>query len=1006
MKRRRLTRLLSASGLVVPLLLGSSPPVVAQAQSAQPQTEEKKPQTAKEKAEAEAAKKAEKEGVVRLAEEVSVTGSLIPREDIEALSPVAVVPPEEVTYTGTGRIEDLIQALPQVWVTQNSTLSNGASGTANVQLRHLGSVRTLALLNGRRMGSGDTYEEGADLNFIPTSLVKRVDVLTGGASSAYGADAVAGVVNFVLDTEFEGFRGEVSYNGFQHNNNNALAQQINAARGYTAPTGSTWNHGGVNFDLAVGGKFGGDKGHAMGFVDYRDVGAIWKSARDYTNCSVGSLGSTGPQCSGSATWQYGYFSSNYGDYVLDPSTGNTNTFRDRQSTDVFNYASYNFMQRNDQKWSGGAFLHYTVSPSFEPYAEVQFMNDISDAQIAPSGDFFSTSTINCDNPMMSPQQHADICGTQTSGMTDLYIARRNVEGGNRTDHLTHTNWRMLAGVRGDINRAWHYDVYGLNAQLTAPEAYQNDLSVSRMQDALTVVGDRNDPNTWQCASGNANCVPWNIFTVGGVTRAATDYIATPLIYDSGTATRYLVANLRGDLESAGVKFPSATEGVQLAVGAWVSKNSMFFNPDDNYRTANASGQGGPRLPIDGYYTTKEVFGEVHVPVVQDTVGAQDLGVELGYRFIDYHAQDQSARRNSSYKLMGYWAPVAGFRFRGGYSRAVRAPSVRELFQPQGLNLDGTEDICAGPNPAVSFEQCQRTGVTAAQYGHIMENPAQQYNGYGGGNPTLDVEKANTMTFGFVWTPKSITGLSVTADYYDIHVLNTIRAIQPDDTIRACANTGDAALCDLIHRDVRGTLWLVQNYPNGGYTIDTNQNIGDLYARGLDFSLNYPLNLGDHGYINFALMGSSVLEDRLTTPLINYDCAGYFGNQCGQPDAKWRHRLRASWNTNFKTTVSLNWRFISHVTNDDGSPEPDLGNPGLVPTWKVNGSYENPAYNYIDLAVGYRFQDNLRLTLGCNNLLDKEPPLGSGLSDTDYAAGMYGYYDSMGRALYANFQFEF
>src|SRR5207244_11293990 len=204
-------------------------------------------QTAEEKAAEEKARieKAEQEGRVRTREEVTVTGSLTPRKDIEALSPVTVVEAEEVTYQGTSRVEDLIQALPQVFAAQNATRSNGASGTATVQLRHLGAVRTLTLVNGQRIAAGDAFSAGGDMNFVPATLVKRVDILTGGASSAYGADAVAGVVNFVLDTEFEGFRGAIEYNGFQHNNDNKTAQGINSDRGYTAPSGSTWNQGGV-----------------------------------------------------------------------------------------------------------------------------------------------------------------------------------------------------------------------------------------------------------------------------------------------------------------------------------------------------------------------------------------------------------------------------------------------------------------------------------------------------------------------------------------------------------------------------------------------------------------------------------------------------------------------------------------------------------------------------------------------------------------------------------------
>jgi iron complex outermembrane recepter protein len=979
MTRTVFKRVLPALVLIVPLLLGLSSPAAGQEPAKPTQTVE------------------QKEGVVTVKEEVTVTGTLIPREDLSSLSPVATVSVEEVTYQGTGRVEDLIQQLPQAFAAQNSTRANGASGTATVQLRNLGAVRTLGLFNGRRMASGDAYSTSADLNFIPTALISRVDVLTGGASSAYGADAVAGVVNFVMDTEFEGFRGEVMWDGFQHNNNNDVAQSINAARGYTAPTGSAWDQGGYNFNFAVGGKFGEGKGHASAFVDYRDVAAITKDARDYTNCSVQSLGATGPACGGSATWQYGRFLANSGDYVLDPRSGNTDTFRRRASTDVYNFAPSNFMQRNDKKWSGGGFARYRFSDKVEPYTEIMVMNDISDAQIAPSGNFFSTSIINCDNPMMSAQQRALVCGTQTSGYTDLFIGRRNVEGGGRNDKLQHTNWRLLAGVRGDLNPAWNYDVYGMHAQVDAPDVYSNDFLVSRLENALDVVGTPGDPSTWQCRSGDTGCVPWNIFTTGAVTQGALDYLNVPYLYNSGTKTQMLGALVRGD---TGIKL--ATEPVEIAIGGEIRKESLFVEPDFIRANGLGAGSGGPTNAVDGSYQTNEAYAELRVPLVQDRSGFHDLSLELGYRFANYKASEQESKNNSSYKALLSWAPIDGFRLRGGINRAVRAPNVQELFQPQSVGLSGSEDICAGSSPSASQEQCVRTGVPAAQYGRVLENPAGQYNSLLGGNPQLDVEKADTITAGFVWTPKSITGLTVTGDYFDISIDQTISAFFADDIIKVCAEGGDPVVCSLIHRDARYTLWLT----NEGYTISSNQNIGKLSYRGIDAGLTYPWSLGDHGFINFAFLGSTVLEDRQTTPLNDYDCAGYMGNQCGIPSPAWRHRARATWNTKFKATFTLGWRFISSVKNDDLSDDPDIGNPALVERLKLNGSDKFPAYNWFDLAVGYAFRDKLRLTVGCNNLFDKEPPLGAGLQDVDYGAGYYGTYDSLGRSLFANLQFGF
>ena len=374
-------------------------------------------------------------------EEITVTGSLIPRPVTEAMSPVSTVEPEEITYSGVTRIEDLVAQMPQVFASQNATVANGASGTATVALRHLGAVRTLVLINGRRTAPGDAWSISPDLNFIPSAMVKRVDVLTGGASSVYGADAVAGVVNFILDTDFTGVRAGMNYAVFQHNNNNNQAQQMNADAGFPYPTGNTMDGDAWNVNIAVGSKFANGKGHASVYIDHRNVDSLLKSERDYTNCSPGA-GATGPQCSGSSTTPRGRFLSfdpdfgNTQDYVLTLAEegGDGHSFRDRTG-EVFNYGPFNHMQRPDQKWSAGGFANYEINEHFDVYTEVMFMDDYSEAQIAPTGNFGRTEVINCDNPMLSEQQRDLVCTQQGFGPTDLAnvtILRRNLEGNPRT----------------------------------------------------------------------------------------------------------------------------------------------------------------------------------------------------------------------------------------------------------------------------------------------------------------------------------------------------------------------------------------------------------------------------------------------------------------------------------------------------------------------------------------------------------------------------------------------
>ena len=944
-------------------------------------------------------------------EEITVTGSLIPRPTTEAMSPVAVLEPEEITYSGVTRIEDLVAQMPQVFQAQNATISNGASGTATVALRHLGSVRTLVLINGRRTVPGDAWSIAPDLNFIPSALVKRVDVLTGGASSVYGADAVAGVVNFILDTDFTGVRGTINYAVFQHNNNDKQAQQMNEDRGFPFPSGNTVDGDTYNINLAIGSKFADGKGHASVYVDHRNVDALLKSERDFTNCSPWA-GFAGPECGGSSTTPRGRFLAFDrdfglgGDYVLTLAEegGDGHSFRPRTG-EVFNYGPFNHMQRPDEKWSFGAFANYEINEHFDVYSEVMFMDDYSEAQIAPTGNFGRTTVINCDNPMLSDQQRDLICtslGYGPDDMANLTILRRNIEGTPRLDRLRHTSWRLVSGVRGDLNDYWSYDVYGLWAEVSSPQMYVNDFASNRILESLLIEGDPDDPSTWTCAPGaSPGCVPWNIFQEGGVTQEAIAFLEIDALVLSGARTALVNGTLFGDLEGWGLTIPSASEGIQVAVGLEYREESIYVYPDAARASGNIAGFGGATVPIDAKYDVSEVFIEALIPIVQDATGFRDLSMELGYRHSDYSTSGTAP----NYKAQMAWAPTDSYKFRAGLNRATRSPNVRELFAPQGFGLGGTEDICAGPNPGFTQEQCARTGVTASQYGNVLGNPAGQYNTFGGGNPFLDPETADTITVGFVWTPQSIPGLSMTLDYYDIEITDTIGSLNSDDIVQTCAETGDPALCSLIHRDSAGTLWLTE----AGFTETNNQNIGQLYGEGVDFNFAWLIGLGDAGYLNTSLMGTSMLTDRFANPLIDYDCVGYYGNQCGIPDAKWKHRARVSWETNFNWVFTLGWRYSGSVLVDDASPNPQLGNPGNIEGpygWKVNDAYELPAYNYLDLAVSWNVNRNIQWVLGVNNVMDKDPPLGPDMSGNDYGPGWYGYYDPWGRYVHTSLQFNF
>ncbi len=939
--------------------------------------------------------------------QVTVTGSLIPREDLTALSPVTIMEiPIELTYSGTVRIEDLIRTMPQVFAAQNSTISNGASGTASIDLRNLGPRRTLVLINGRRMATGDFF--GADLNALPAPLVKRVDVLTGGASTVYGSDALAGVVNFVMDTDFTGVRGGLQYSFYNHDNSNDLAQQLNGAADFPYPSGMANDGDAINANVAMGGAFADGKGHAVAYLDYRTIDALTKASRDYLNCSV-QAGEDGPYCGGSSTTTQGRFlalnrnGTFNGDYILHSieEGGDGHSFR-TWDEDYFNYGPYDYVQRPDEKFNAGAFANYEINRHFDVYMELMYMNNSSVAQIAPSGAFASYNRVNCDNPMLSTQQHDILCaqgGYADDEYANVLILRRNDEDAPRFEDLGHTDVRLVAGLRGEINDAWGYDFYGLRATSDNQKSYQNDLSIVRIGNALDVI---EDPVTgeWVCRSGGDDgCVPWNIFTEGAVTQEAVDYMTTVAVRYQRNRTEVVNLTFTGDLEDYGVVIPSASEGLQLAVGAEYRSRWLKLMPDEVYVEGDAAGLGGiPQFQFTGGFNVKELFLELLLPIVQDVRGAQDLSVELGYRYSDY----STSGNYDTFKAMASWGISQSWRLRGGYNRAIREPSMLELYNPAVEAVTPYGDPCAGEDPAETFERCARTGVTAAQYGNIYARPFGLPTSYAlyGGNVNLGPETGDTTTAGVVWTPARIRGLSITLDYYKIEIGDAIGTVSAETIHQVCMDTADPYFCGLIHRDEFGGITLP-----GGYTDLTLQNIGSQTAEGVDVNANYLIGLGNAGFLATDLMGTYMLSNSLSNPEFDFECAGYFGDQCGQPKSLWRHRFRATWETNFRFNLSLGWRYIGSAENDDASSNLYLGDPDKMELWQINGSDGIRPYNWFDLAASYTFRSGVKLTLGVNNILDEEPPLLPTYADL-FTINLYSNYDPLGRYIFSSVQFNF
>jgi outer membrane receptor protein involved in Fe transport len=1003
--------------------------------------------------------------------DIIVTGSRIPQPNLESVSPVTVVNNQDIKLQGTAKVEDLLNSLPAVFASQASTLANGADGTASVDLRGLGTSRTLSLVNGRRLLPGDpspSSGSAADINIIPASILKRVEVLTGGASSTYGADAVAGVVNFIVDKDFTGIRFDGQYSFYQHNNRNDFMRGLIDARiaqgrtGYSYPGGNVADGGTFDGTVSIGTKFDDDRGHALVYFGYRKANAITQNRRDFSSCVLQNTGSGANQCGGSAT------SDNGNVIVFDGGTSTIFTFTPTggfpNTATLYNFAPTNHFQRPDERYTAGLFADYEINDNFKPYLEFMFMDDRTVAQIAPSGNFGNTLTVNCDNPLMSAAQRAVVCDNEnlingflgtfplavgapyntvpgpggapinfvdpTTGLTYnrafFQVLRRNVEGGPRQSDLQHTNYRGVLGMRGDIGQAWSYDAYYQYGRSNYSQVYSNEFSVARLVRALDVVDDPRvagvNPICRSVLDGtDPLCVPYNVFTgAGGASAAAVAYLSATGFQKGMTSEQVANASFTGLLGEYGFRTPWAEDGVGVNFGVEWRKESLDLQTDNAFSTGDLTGQGGATLPLSGSFRVYDFFAETQIPLVQRSF-IYDLSLSAGYRKSYYKTSADRSYDTDTYKLGVEFAPIRDIRFRGAYNRAVRAPNIQELFATNTVGLNGTDDPCAGVTITATDYGCIAQGLLVGQ--RTAANPAGQYNGFIGGNPDLTPEKATTKTVGVVLQPSFLPRFALTVDYFDIKVDNAIRSFGQDAILSHCVDNATATFtpesCDLINRDAAGSLWLTP----GGFVRDLPNNVGELQTKGIEVNGSYSVPLGGFGNLSLSAIGTYLdkyrVDNGLTEP---YDCAGLYGPTCsvggttdsGAPLPKWRHKVRATLQTPDGIGLSVQWRHIGKVEAETTSGQASLSAP---PTSQFNPGLVLGAQNYIDLAATFTIGDSYNFRLGVNNVLDRQPPLvtsgsasrsGSNLCPTGPCNGNTypATYDALGRYIYAGITLDF
>ena len=961
-------------------------------------------------------------------EEVVVTGTRLRDPNVISSSQITTVQIEDISDRGITRVEDYLNDLPQISPGQAITASNGSSGAATVNVRNLGCERTLVLINGQRLAPGTTGGGNcADLNSIPTLLLERVEVLTGGASSVYGSDAVGGVVNFILDEDFEGFKANYMRSFHSHNNDNGEFRDLVRSYDYQLADDNVTTGETDKLAVAFGGSIFDGRGHITGFIEKTDTSPILQGDYDISACALTGGKSA---CGGSSTIPPGRWA-DFGGYnaagyvnTADPSvTGldlkvQGDEFVPRAGQ-TFNYNPTNFFQRPDERLNAGFFGNFEINDNIEAYANVRSMQSESNAQIAYSGTFGNITAIPCYNGLLSKQQYDTVCGNWAmmggdhapdfasaaealayiSGLdlavgdgdiigysAPLYSLKRNVEGGPRQDITTFDNTVSIYGLRGDIANGWIYDVSYQLSDVEYTSEYRNDLSVIAMNRAIDVISVNGTPTCIAALNGtDASCIPYNLFSGGlpgdggiqGVIDGGAElqqYIANSTFVRGTGEQRIVQAVASGEFPFA---VPGAPSPISVALGLENKDLSTDFRPDRPSRTGDRSGSGGATLPLAGGYDVSEYFVELGIPVLNN------LSFDAGYRFADY----STGHSTDTYKLGAFWRVSDDVALRASYQSAIRHASLFELFRATGFNLVDLPDDPCGLSMSASQSACANTGLAQNLYGTDLKSPADQYNILQGGNEMVEPEEAVSFTAGLVATPAFIDGLTLTLDYFNINVEKGIDNIPAATALEKCLDTGISAFCNLINRNpVNGSLWLT-----GGYISAQTTNLSEENVEGVDIIFDYDL---DTPVGPIELQGVSTYL--LTSDLVELpgeaalECAGFWGTYCGKnPQPKLSGNYKATLLTPYDVRVSLGLRYLGGTD--------DLGSNGI----------DFDAQTYWDLTAEWSATGNYAFTGGISNLLDSDPQVSSDAGTAPGNGNTFpAFFDALGRYVFVNLGVSF
>lgn len=924
-------------------------------------------------------------------EEIVVTGTRIRSADLTSSSPLQVVDSSFIEDIGVVNVQEALQLNPAFGMpgesryTSNGNITN--AGAATVNLRNLGADRTLVLANGKRMVAGVPGTAQVDLTMVPTGFIDRVEVLTGGASAVYGSDAIAGVVNLIYKTDFQGIDVRTQYGESSEGDGEEIL-----------------------FDFTAGHNFADDRGNFMVYLGYSDQEGLDNGLRPFSDDSYASKvvaqGSSDPadlyevvlnRSTVQPRGQIGLGSPNQSFVFTDDGTGlipfdssiqaapyrfDPNEFDGAQdnlaapvtrmtaaarATYEFNPRFRTFLDLNYGR------VESTGSNTFHPYVStfdfgigISQRQEIESRLVNPAD---GTVTI-VQNPFLPDEVFNLATDEDGDGLRDVSYAKRVVEFGNRATQIDRQQFRIVLGTEGDINDNWAYDFYysygrtdldGRQEGLyITPNLFQ---SLRAVADVFDFDGD-GDTSEAICADSNARimgCVPINFYGVNNVSEEAREYV------QGGDGAAFQTSYQDMNVVSANVtgtvwELPAGP--LQYAGGVEYREETSSHQFDPLYNTK----QNGfvQQRDIEGTIDVREVYSEVNVPLLADLPGIQSLSARAAGRYSDY----STLGGFSAYNFGLEWSPIDELRFRAVYAHAVRAPNIGELFRPAESGVTSIVDPCQGVqvgDTGTLAQQCLADpGVAqnASDNGGVVTFVQTDFQGVGTlslTNPNIQEETGETYTFGLVYTPEFIPGLFLTLDYYDIEIDDAISSVSTQFIIDQCYQQGNSAFCALVDRRPTaaapasaGSIQLIQS----GLV-----NSGGAFAEGIDLTAGYSTDIWD-GTLSVDLSYTHLL-DQGVIPQIGADPNEQAG-EVGYPENK--AVLKLKYDIGLWSIAATN-QIIGESFIDDQFLLSRFG-----PDTDVNDSYfAFDAKFYTDLQVQYRWQDTYEFYLGVNNLFDEDPP---------------------------------